>query len=74
MGVYLDEIVDNFEDFALSAGLSNMARLQAGFVSTDNYVKGIMSTIALHALSNIIIFDKYRKENLISICNKLKHG
>lgn len=71
---YLDEIKEGFEDFALDSGLSNINRLKAGFVSDVNYVKGIISTITLHALSNSIIFNKEQIENLIGICNILRHG
>lgn len=71
---YLDEIQEHFESFVLSSGLANIERIKAGFVSDDSYVKGIIATITLHALSNAIIFDESRLENIIGICNILRHG
>lgn len=71
--VYIDEIKDNFESFAIDIGINNIKRLEIGFVSQDSYIKGLISTITLHALENLIIFNDEQYENLIGICNTIRH-
>lgn len=71
---YIEELKSNFENYAIMAGIDNIKRIRVGYISDDAYVRGILSTITLHALSNLIIFDKERLQKLIKICNTVRHG
>lgn len=71
---YIEELKEKYEDFAFSVGIANAKRLKAGFVSQDAYVKGIMTTITLHALDNLRIFTNEQHQNIIELCNTLRHG
>lgn len=72
--IYIEELKDKYKDFALSVSIANAKRLQAGFVSQDSYVKNLMTTITLHALDNLKIFTNEQCQNIIGICNTLRHG
>lgn len=72
--VYQEELENSYREYANGVALVNAKRLQAGLVSQCDYVKGLLTTMSLHALSNLIIFDCERREKLIEICNTLRHG
>lgn len=69
-----EELENSYREHAYGVALANAKRLQMGMVSQCDYVKGLLTTISLHALSNLIIFDCDRREKLIGICNTLRHG
>lgn len=72
--VYIDELKTNFENYAVMVGIDNIKRIRVGYVSDKDYVRGILSTISLHALSNVVIFNDEQLQNLIKICNTVRHG
>lgn len=71
---YIEELKSNFESYAVMVGIDNIKRIRVGYISDKDYVKGILSTITLHALSNLVIFDEERLQKLIKICNTVRHG
>lgn len=71
---YIEIVQEEFKEFVISSLTNNIKRLSFGVISTDDYVKGIMSTVTLHALYNIEIFTVDRLENMKSIINTIKHN
>lgn len=65
---------NNFDAINIEINNININRANAGFVNTDcDFVKTMFSSICIHCLNNLFIFNNEQINNLNNIINRIKY-
>lgn len=68
-------LIDNYSNRVINGNIISGKRQERGFIDSDcDYIKGMLSNIALQAVENSGIFNNSRKVNLGHLINVLSYA
>ena len=67
-------ILENIEELNIKINDINIQRAKFGFINTDcNFIKTMLSSICVHCISNLFIFNNEQIINLNNIINRINY-